>query len=215
MSGSRAADTEAAGNETVAGTAESGPATAFQLKRGRLLRAAAACFNRKGYSGTSLRDVADRLDMTDAAIYHYVSGKQELVYECYLRAAEIGAAALARAVGEGGSGLDQARRYLRYHLEAMCGEEGPIAIMSEIPALAPRHHEEILRRSRAHSRAFESILEQGIGDGSIASCDVRMTGNAIMGAVNWVPKWFHGDPGVAAQILAEFPAILTRGLAPR
>jgi len=196
-------------------TAEGGPATAFELKRGRLLRAAAACFNRKGYSGTSLRDVAEQLDMTDAAIYYYVSGKQVLVYECYLRAAEIGAGALARAVSEGGSGLAQARRYLRYHLEAMCGDEGPIAIMSEIPALAPHHREDILRRSRAHSRAFEAILEQGIEDGSIAPCDVRMTGNAIMGAVNWVPKWFHGDAGVAAQILAEFPAILTRGLATR
>jgi AcrR family transcriptional regulator len=215
VSGNGAANTGAAGDEAVAGTADGGAATAFQLKRGRLLRAAAACFNRKGYSGTSLRDVADQLGMTDAAIYYYVSGKQELVYECYLRAAEIGAATLARAVAEGGSGLDQARRYLGYHLEAMCGEEGPIAIMSEIPALAPRHREEILRRSRAHGRAFESILAQGIGDGSIAPCDVRMTGNAIMGAVNWVPKWFHGDPGVAARILAEFPAILTRGLAPR
>lgn len=205
---------EAAGSDTAA-SAEGEAATAFQLKRGRLLRAAADCFNRKGYSGTSLRDVAEQLGMTDAAIYYYVSGKQELVYECYLRAAEIGAAALARAVGEGGSGLEQARRYLRYHLEAMCGEAGPIAIMSEIPALAPRHREEILRRSRAHGRAFEAILERGIEDGSIADCDVRMTGNAIMGAVNWVPKWFHGDPAVAAQILAEFPVVLTRGLAPR
>ena len=41
-----------------------------------------------------------------------------------------------------------------------------------------------------------------------------MTGNAIMGALNWIPKWHHGDPGVAEQVLASFPDILSRGLAP-
>jgi hypothetical protein len=39
-----------------------------------------------------------------------------------------------------------------------------------------------------------------------------MTGNAIMGAVNWIPKWYHGDVAVAEQIIEEFPRILTSGL---
>lgn len=49
----------------------------------------------------------------------------------------------------------------------------------------------------------------------MAACYVRMTGNAIMGAVNRVPKWFHGDSAVGAEILAGFPDILTRGLSQR
>jgi hypothetical protein len=40
-----------------------------------------------------------------------------------------------------------------------------------------------------------------------------MTGNAIMGSLNWVPKWFHGDAAVAAKVVGEFPAILSAGLA--
>ena len=39
----------------------------------------------------------------------------------------------------------------------------------------------------------------GIEDGSIINCDVRMTGNAIMGAINWIPKWFHGDRTLAKK----------------
>ena len=55
-----------------------------------LLRAAAECFNQKGYSGTSLRDVARRLNLTDAALYYYVKNKEALVFLCYMRAADIG-----------------------------------------------------------------------------------------------------------------------------
>lgn len=186
----------------------------FELKRHRLLRAAAACFNRKGYSGTSLKDVANHLGLTDAALYYYVRNKEELVYQCYLRAAELGREALERAVAEGANGFEQAERYIRYHVEMMVGERGPLAIMSEIPSLEENHRKEILELSRRHSAAFEAILHRGIEDGSIAPCDVRMTGNAIMGALNWIPKWFHGDEATAARLIEEFPRVLGAGLRP-
>jgi AcrR family transcriptional regulator len=184
----------------------------FQQQRDRVLKAAAHCFNQKGYSGTSLKNVADMLGLTDPALYYYVKNKEELVYLCYVRAADIGREAMDNAIAEGGPGLEQVRRYLRYHIEFMVGERGPIAIMSEIPSLKPEHRDEVLELSRRHSVEFEKMLQRGISDGSISACDVRMTGNAIMGSINWIPKWFHGDAAIAETITAQFPAILSRGL---
>ncbi len=161
-----------------------------------------------------MKDVADILGLTDAALYYYVRNKEELVYQCYVRAAEIGRLAMDRAVKDADSGYDQVQTYIRYHIEYMVGERGPIAIMSEIPSLNPEHRDEVLEFSRSHSSRFEDLLEKGIGDGSIAACYVRMTGNSIMGSINWIPKWFHGDEDFAARVLAEFPEILCRGLRP-
>lgn len=187
--------------------------TRFESQRDRILRAAAACFNQKGFSGTSLKDVSRHLGLTDAALYYYVRNKEQLVYQCYLRAAELGREAMDRGIAEGGNGLEQAFLYIRYHVEIMVGDKGPVAIMSEIPSLKSSHRNEILEVSRRHSAGFESILRRGITDGSIVPCDVRMTGNAIMGSINWIPKWFHGKSSMAKEICEEFPAILTRGLA--
>ncbi len=184
----------------------------FELQRDRVLRAAATCFNQKGYSGTSLKDVSRHLNLTDAALYYYVKNKEELVYLCYLRAAELGREAMNRAVADGGSGLQRARLYIRYHVEIMVGDQGPLAIMSEIPSLRRVHRQQILEVSRQHSAAFEEILRAGIVDRSIEECDVRMTGNAIMGAINWIPKWYHGNARMAKQLMEEFPVILTAGL---
>jgi AcrR family transcriptional regulator len=186
--------------------------TRFELQRDRMLKAAASCFNAKGFSGTSLKDVANHLGLTDAALYYYVRNKEELVYQCYLRAAELGKEAMDRGRAEGQRGFEQAFLYIRYHVEIFVGDRGPVAIMSEIPSLKPAHRNEVLKVSRRHSAAFEEILAAGIEDGSIVDCDVRMTGNAIMGAINWIPKWFHGDKALAKNVREEFPEILMRGL---
>ncbi len=186
--------------------------TRFEAQRHRILKAAASCFNHKGFSGTSLKDVSRHLGLTDAALYYYVKNKEELVYQCYLRAAELGREAMDRAIEDGSTGFEKAQLYITYHVEIMVGERGPVAIMSEIPSLKRTHRNEILEVSRRHSTGFEGILQAGIADGSIAPCDVRMTGNAIMGSINWIPKWFHGSSKMAKQILQEFPDILTAGL---
>jgi len=186
--------------------------TRFEIQRDRVLKAAAACFNQKGYSGTSLKDVSKHLNLTDAALYYYVKNKEELVYLCYQRAADLGREAMQRGIREGSNGLQQARLYMHYHIEIMVGDKGPVAIMSEIPSLKRGHRNEILEVSRQHSMGFEEILHTGISDGSIRECNVRMTGNAIMGAINWIPKWYHGDAKTASNLLAEFPGILTAGL---
>jgi AcrR family transcriptional regulator len=188
--------------------------TRFELQKDRMLRAAAKCFNEKGFSGSSLKDVAAILGLTDAALYYYVRNKEELVYQCYVRAAAVGREALQLALDENVDGLQTVLRYLRYHIEMMVGDRGPIAIMSEIPSLKHAHRTEVLELSRQHSARFEAILNAGIADGSIAPCDVRMTGNAIMGSINWIPKWHHGDAAMGQAIAAEFPVILTRGLIP-
>lgn len=189
--------------------------TRFKVQQDRMLRAAAQCFNLKGYSGTSLKDVANLLGLTDAALYYYVRNKEELVYQCYVRAADLAREAMVRAAGEGETGLEQVRLYIRYHIDLIVGESGPLAIMSEIPSLTRSHRDDILALSRKHSKDFEALLERGIADGSIAECDVRMTGNAIMGAINWIPKWYHGDRKAATRILEQFPVILSAGLVPR
>jgi len=186
--------------------------TRFEAQRHRILKAAASCFNEKGFSGTSLKDVSRHLGLTDAALYYYVKNKEELVYNCYLRAAELGREAMDKAVRDGATGFEQAHLYIRYHIEIMVGADGPVAIMSEIPSLKRSHRNQILEVSRRHSAGFEEILARGIEDGSILPCDVRMTGNAIMGSINWIPKWFHGKAAIGKEICREFPEILTRGL---
>ena len=46
--------------------------------RESLLAVAVAVFNERGYDGTSMEDLSKRLGIAKSAIYHHVSGKEEI-----------------------------------------------------------------------------------------------------------------------------------------
>jgi len=187
-----------------------------RLKRDIVLKVAAACFNEKGISGTSLKDVANKLDITDAALYYYVKNKEELVTLCYMRALDLGEDALDRALEQGETCLERLQLYIRYQIAEVCGERGPVAILSEVPSLKPEHQRLIRARSSAHTKRITQLLIDGIAEGSIYTSDPAITCNAILGAVNWMPKWYKPGAAPAGEQIAEgFVQAFTCGLLPR
>jgi AcrR family transcriptional regulator len=59
---------------------ESKPST-----RERILEVALELFNEHGYAETSLREIADRLGVTKAALYYYFERKEDILLELHLR----------------------------------------------------------------------------------------------------------------------------------
>ncbi|MBM4073683.1 MAG: TetR/AcrR family transcriptional regulator [Planctomycetes bacterium] len=189
----------------------------FQQRLERLLKVAAESFNQKGFSGTSLKDVAAKLMITDAALYYYVSSKENLVFLCYQRALDLGEQALSEADSRGTTGLEKVEHYIRLQLDALCGPQGPVAILSEIPSLKASHRETLLQRARADSRRLAGFIRTGIEDGSVRACDPELTCAAIMGSLNWVPKWYHpgGHRSSIDQIAKAFVGLANQGLQSR
>ena len=62
--------------------------------RERILDVALQLFNEQGYDSASLRDIAERLDMTKAALYYHFERKEDILLELHLRLHAIGNEAL-------------------------------------------------------------------------------------------------------------------------
>src|SRR3954451_14965765 len=54
-----------------------------ETKREAVLQTAAQLFLEKSYGRTSMNDVAEKLNITKPALYHYFHNKQEILIECY------------------------------------------------------------------------------------------------------------------------------------
>jgi len=67
--------------------------------RERILDVALDLFTEKGFDGTSLREIAERLGVTKAALYYHFASKDDILLALHMRLHECGKGALAQMTG--------------------------------------------------------------------------------------------------------------------
>lgn len=190
------------------------PEESADMKRGSIVRAAAQCFNRSGFHGTSMDDIAARLGVTKAALYRYVKTKHDLLFAAFNMAMDSSFVNLDIGEKSGSTGLEKLHITLRGYLRDLIGTLGHPVVLLEDGALLPEQQRALLRRRDQAEKRFRALVEEGIADGSITPCNPKLAVFALMGAVNWVPKWYRPDGEWSAeQVSDSLVELITRGIA--
>src|SRR6267142_1740899 len=88
-----------------------------QTRLKAILLEAGICFNKKGYHGTTIEDIAQRLNVTKAALYYYVKNKEELMFKCHQVALDIAMESLHRASRLSSSPDERLAQILQHYIE--------------------------------------------------------------------------------------------------
>jgi AcrR family transcriptional regulator len=169
-----------------------------ERKRLAILDQSAKLFSERGYYETSIADIAASLHVTKPTLYYYVENKEDILTQLIERAIENTEALAVRARAEGKNSLERLRLFVRGYVELGDTNAGRCLVtLRRIPVSAAmqRRIAAGYRRIDALGRAF---IAEGVADGSVRDCDVRIATFALFGAVNWVPNWFHRDGAMSA-----------------
>lgn len=183
-------------------------------KREAILQTAAQLFLEKSYGRTALNDVADRLNITKPALYHYFNNKEEILLECYRWGTGLIEEGLNTIAGRCGTGLEKVEAFIYSYANVMTVNFGRCVMRLDEGDLSAKALAEVRSYKRKIDRRLRSFIQEGIEDGSIAPCDPKLAAFAIAGAVNWICMWYEpAGPNSAEEIASQFARTLTRGLA--
>lgn len=190
--------------------------TRGNVTRERILVEGARVFNRRGYHGTTLDEIAGSLGVTKPALYYYVKTKEELVYQCHRVSLDIGMEGIRQALTHAASPDEQLRIALTHYIEGMTDQLRGTVVLLEEGTLSPRHRRDIIKRRDEYEGKLRTIIMEGITTGVFVQCDPKIAGFAILGAMNWVPKWYNSaGPRSGKEIAAALSSYLVRGLQAR
>jgi len=177
-------------------------------------RTAAQIILRKGYDATSVNDIANALGMTKAGLYHYISGKKELLFDIMT----FGLDELNdECVAPAHSIADPAERLhfiITKHAQLVTRGQGAITILvDEITALTPAQQRKITARKRDYFDKLRGTLDQLKAEGKLQDVDTTTAAFSILGMVNWLSRWFRPDGAMTPdQIGEEIAKIVLHGL---
>src|ERR1700689_2531784 len=158
--------------------------TAAKSRREQLLDQAARELNSKGISMTSLTDVADKLGFSRASLYYYLEDREDLMFQVYLRSAEIMARRLEEAAQSGAGTLQVLGNFISSTLDPA---EPELAALSEIGLLDQAARETVLGIFEAVVARLASLLEAGAKAGDIRFCDFPIVARTIISIIHSIP----------------------------
>ena len=92
-------------------------------------------------------------------------------------------------------GWQKLRKLIVSYAETMTTDYGKSLVRFDVRDLT-EHNRKIVRLAKKKiDRAFRDYIGQGIADGSIRPCDVKLSAFAIAGSLNWIGHWYQ--PGGA------------------
>lgn len=145
----------------------------------------------RGYHMTSLDDIAERLDLSKASIYHYFDSKEALVLATLESCADYSRQQLTAVANEGGSATERLRKLIRRHIYMTSVENVEMSRLFLQPLdWPPGIAEAVLKSNRHHVGIFRDVIEEGIASGEFQTTDVRIANMGIQGAMSLVPAWY-------------------------
>lgn len=181
-----------------------------------ILKVAAHLFSEKGYDITSLDDIADAVDIHKATLYHYIESKEEILYLCLVRSFDSWNEVIKTLTTKGMSPLEKLRLFCSVLIEEQNNDFGRCLILVGRDRLGPETGERIRQFQHTLTAAARGVIEEGMKDGTFGECNPRLATAMLLGAFNWVPRWYRNQPDLTtSDICSAYLDIFVNGIAAR
>lgn len=181
-------------------------------RRQEIIRAALEAVRDRGYHATTLDDIAARLHVRKTALYHYFPDKDAILLACHRQSlVELDSILEESHTIEG----IQARLsfLIREHIRILTDtlEGSPLAI--EVKALPDAARAEVIAGRDRFERVLRSLVAEGIREGNLRQVDPKVVVFGMLGAINWIARWYRPDGDLHAPELGDaFADYLLNGL---
>jgi len=184
-----------------------------QDRRDEIVRSAAAVLRRGRDGALRMEEVAKHVGLVKGNLYYYFKDRQELIFHCHMRCTEMSLAALEEIAARGGSAEERLREFLRRHIEIIIASDYGGALLADIGELtAAQRRRYVALRDRVEA-GVRKLIEEGVARKQFRPLSVPLAGFAILGSINWMPKWHRPDGALPAREVADtFVDFFIRGL---
>jgi AcrR family transcriptional regulator len=192
------------------------PLSPRDAKRAEILRSAAIAFRKRGYHGASVEEIADALGMTKGSLYYYFKNKEEILFFCHDYSLDILLDRLAELDLDPAPLDDKLRRLIIAFVQMILDELHGTALTLDPQALSPPLLKKVIAKRDRFDRGLRRLLQEGMDRGLFAPGDPKLLTFAMLGAVNWITRWFDPRGRATSQEIGEgFADYLVAGLRPR
>ncbi len=175
---------------------------------------ATALFKKRGFSATSMRDLANELGIEAASIYSHIRSKEEILQRVCFRMANEFFAAIDKADIRDTSASERLIAIITAHVQVLTkNTEASAVFLHEWRHLSEPYHAEFLALRDRYEGHFREIIREGIKAGEFKVPDEKFAVLTILSGLNWIHTWYKPEGKMnAKEIATNLATMLLNGL---
>jgi AcrR family transcriptional regulator len=183
-------------------------------KKETILEEAARLFYEKGFSATSMRDLAEQLGVEAASLYNHIHSKSEILKGICFRVAEAFMTRMEQVEMNNETALKKIEGLIRFHVQQMIHEYEYVHVSDgEWKHLAEPYLTEYQAQRRSYRKRFAALIEEGIRENQVKDIDPPTAVLIMLQAVGGIESWHRRKRKITAEQLEEnMVTILVQGL---
>ena len=174
--------------------------------RARIQQVAVELFTEHGYEGTSLREIAERLDVTKAALYYHFRSKEDILSLACREFVQRFTATTTAAVATGSHPTDRLRQAFTLLVDAVeQSSDLHLVVYREMPNLPAEARRFITLEELDLVTHFQAILDDGAARGVLRAHNTRLQAHSLvmLGHMWALKRWALRDTLTAEQFANE------------
>lgn len=176
--------------------------------------AAVKLFEKKGYHATSVQDIADEVGLQKGSLYHYIHSKEDLLLQIAHQAITDFNQRLEAILSSDLPAKEKLVQAIENHLTVSTANlETTTVLLREAFSLGENQHQMIQDLTDRYVDLWTEILIEGKRNGEFQVEHPKITALAILGACNWVYRWYRTSGKLGAkEISSMFSTLFLDGL---
>lgn len=151
--------------------------------------------------------------MKKGNLYYYFRNKEDILFACHQYSLDRLLALLEEVEQSPLPPDEKLRRLIGSFVHTILDELHGTALFLDLEALSPAHLKTVVVRRDRFDHGMREVLEEGIRTGMFGQADAKLLSFAILGAVNWIPRWYNpAGPASSQDIADRFADYLIAGL---
>ncbi len=169
-----------------------------------ILTLAQHLFKERGYSATSVRDIAKAAGVEAASLYSHINGKEELLDRTCFTMAErfiLGIKEVNDIYFDAALKLKMA---VDTHVNILSNNiDASVVFQRDWRHLNEERRAEFIELRNAYEEEFRVIVQNGIDEGLFNEVDVKFAALTILSSLNWIVEWYNTEGSLSASEIAE------------
>lgn len=190
-----------------------GPSTQGADTKERIRQAAIDLFAEKGFHGTAVADIGDRVDIQRGALYYHIGSKNELLWEVLGGFVRGMLGDIDTAVTEDIEPVEKFRRLMRLHVRRITAHQREVAIhLRDGGALTGDRAPQFQALRDQVQQRWQEVVDECQRTGAFTTAD-HVVVNGLLGMVNMVYLWYQEGRGDSPEQIADkFTDMVLHGL---